>query len=176
MQTIGFIGVGIMGGAIAARMMERGYSVLAYDKNAEVLDRLCAEGAARASSVRDVADQAEVVFACLPTPDISRAVATAGDGVAAGSAVKIYVDLSTLGGDAALEISEALKKKSIIYWTARWSVRPLRSRRGLWAFWPRVPGPRSTAFREFSSRSPGESSTWAQRSAERKWRRSWQTP
>jgi 3-hydroxyisobutyrate dehydrogenase-like beta-hydroxyacid dehydrogenase len=115
MQTIGFIGVGIMGGAIAARMMERGYSVLAYDKKPEILDRLCAEGAERASSVREAVDRAEIVFACLPTPDISRAVATAEDGVAAGAAVKIYVDLSTLGGDAALEISEALKKKGIVY-------------------------------------------------------------
>jgi 3-hydroxyisobutyrate dehydrogenase-like beta-hydroxyacid dehydrogenase len=115
MQVIGFIGVGMMGGAIAARMMQRGFSVLAYDKNPEVLDRSCAEGAARATSVREVVDRADIVFACLPTPEISRSVALEKDGVVEGSAVKIYVDLSTLGGATALKISEALAKKGITY-------------------------------------------------------------
>src|SRR3981081_4697638 len=103
MQAIGFIGVGIMGGAIAARMMERGHSVLAYDKNPGVLDRVCAQGAARAVSVGDVVNQAEIVFACLPSPEISRTVAIGKNGVVDGSAVKVYVDLSTLGGDTALK-------------------------------------------------------------------------
>jgi 3-hydroxyisobutyrate dehydrogenase-like beta-hydroxyacid dehydrogenase len=115
MQAIGFIGVGIMGGAIAARMMERGFSVLAYDTRSEALDRLCAQGAARAVSVLDVADRAEIVFACLPRPDISRSVAIGKDGILGGSAVKVYVDLSTLGGDTAIELSKALAERGITY-------------------------------------------------------------
>jgi len=115
MQAIGFIGVGIMGGAIAARMMERGFSVLAYDTSSEALDRLCAQGAARALSVPDVADRAEIVFACLPRPDISRSVAIGKDGILGGSAVKVYVDLSTLGGDTAIELSKALAERGITY-------------------------------------------------------------
>jgi 3-hydroxyisobutyrate dehydrogenase-like beta-hydroxyacid dehydrogenase len=115
MQTIGFIGVGIMGGAISSRLMERGYSVLAYDRNAQVLDQACAGGAKRAASIRDVVDGAQIVFACLPSPEISRAVALEEGGVLEGRDVKIYVDLSTLGGDTAVKISEALSKKGITY-------------------------------------------------------------
>jgi len=115
MQAVGFIGVGMMGGAIAAQMMERGFPVIAYDRNAESLARLCALGAEQAASVRDVADRAEIVLACLPTPDISSAVAIGKNGVADGAAVKIYADLSTLGGDTAMKISDALAQKSITY-------------------------------------------------------------
>jgi 3-hydroxyisobutyrate dehydrogenase-like beta-hydroxyacid dehydrogenase len=115
MQAIGFIGVGMMGGAIAARMMERGFPIVAYDRNPESLDRICALGGARAASVRDVVDRAQIVLACLPTPDISIAVAMGTDGVIGGSAVKIYADLSTLGGDTAIKISDALAGKSITY-------------------------------------------------------------
>jgi 3-hydroxyisobutyrate dehydrogenase-like beta-hydroxyacid dehydrogenase len=115
MQAVGFIGVGIMGGAIAERLMEKGYAVLAYDKNPQILDGVCAKGAERAESVRDVADRAEVVFACLPTPEISKAVATGPDGVAGGSAVKFYMELSTLGGDTAIALAEALNEKGIVY-------------------------------------------------------------
>jgi 3-hydroxyisobutyrate dehydrogenase-like beta-hydroxyacid dehydrogenase len=115
MQTVGFIGVGIMGGAIAEQMIEKGYSVLAYDKNPQILAGACAKGAAQAESVRDIVDRAEVVFACLPTPEISKAVATGPDGVAGGSAVKVYMELSTLGGDTAIALAEALNEKGIAY-------------------------------------------------------------
>jgi 3-hydroxyisobutyrate dehydrogenase-like beta-hydroxyacid dehydrogenase len=115
MREIGFIGVGMMGGAIAARMMERGFPILAYDKNPESLEPLCAQGAVRAASVRDVADRAEIVFACLPTPEISGSVAIGKDGVIDGAAVKVYLDLSTLGGDTAVKISDALARKAITY-------------------------------------------------------------
>lgn len=115
MQAIGFIGVGMMGGAIAAQMMERGFPVIAFDRSAESLDRLCTLGAERAASVRDVVDRAEIVLACLPTPEISAAVAIGKEGVSGGRAVKIYADLSTLGGDTAMKISDALAAKSITY-------------------------------------------------------------
>jgi 3-hydroxyisobutyrate dehydrogenase-like beta-hydroxyacid dehydrogenase len=115
MQAIGFIGVGMMGGAIAARMMERGFPVLAYDNNPDSLERLAVQGAVRAASVREVVDRAQIVLACLPTPGISSTVALGKDGVIDGSAVKIYLDLSTLGGDTAVKISAALAEKSIAY-------------------------------------------------------------
>jgi 3-hydroxyisobutyrate dehydrogenase-like beta-hydroxyacid dehydrogenase len=115
METVGFIGVGAMGGAIAARMIQHGVPVLAYDVNAEVLARMQARGASVAKSARDIADRCEIVFACLPNGDICRQVALGEGGIAGGGKVKIYLDTSTMGGEIAVELSEALAKKGIAF-------------------------------------------------------------
>jgi len=115
MEKVGFIGVGIMGGAIAARMLKNGVPVLAYDRNPEALARLAALGGEVAGSIRGVVNQTEIVFACLPTADICRRVALGPDGVAGGERVKIYIETSTLGGAVALEFAEALAPFGITY-------------------------------------------------------------
>lgn len=113
MEKVGFIGVGAMGGAIAVRLMEKGIPVVAYDRNAETLAGIVASGADAATSARDVVDRAEIVFACLPNAEICKAVALGPDGVAGGARVRIYIELSTIGGDAAIEIADALAEKGI---------------------------------------------------------------
>jgi 3-hydroxyisobutyrate dehydrogenase-like beta-hydroxyacid dehydrogenase len=114
-ERVGFIGVGLMGGGIAARMMEKGIPVIAYDKSPDVLARMRDKGADVAASVRDVVDEAEIVFACLPDAKVSTAVALGPDGVASGKKVRIYVENSTLGGAAAIALSDALAQKDIAF-------------------------------------------------------------
>ena len=115
MESVGFIGVGAMGGAIAARMIQHGVPVLAYDNNPQVLAAAVSRGAAGATSNRDIVDQCEIVFACLPNADVCRAVALGKGGVIEGSKVKIYVDTSTIGGVASVELSDALAKRGITF-------------------------------------------------------------
>ena len=115
MERVGFIGVGAMGGAIAARMIDKGIAVLAYDRNGAVLAQLQARGAAAAQSIREIIDSTEVVFACLPTAEICKAVALGPDGVATGSKVRIYIDTSTLGGAAAVELATGLAVYGIAF-------------------------------------------------------------
>ena len=87
MEQVGFLGVGAMGGAIAARLVQNGVPVLAYDPNAEVLAKARARGASTAESVEDVVNRVEVVFACLPNAPICREVALGRGGVIEGSKV-----------------------------------------------------------------------------------------
>ena len=115
MDQVGFLGVGAMGGAIAARLLQNGVPVLAYDPNPEVLDRARARGAATAESVRDVVNRVEVVFACLPNAQICRQVALGPAGVVEGSKVRIYVDTSTIGGSTSVEISDGLAVRGIVF-------------------------------------------------------------
>lgn len=115
MERVGFVGVGVMGGEMAAYMIQNGVPVLAYDKNPAVLAAMQARGADVAHSTREVADQTEIVFACLPTPEICRAVALGDDGIATGAKVKIYIETSTLGGAGAIEIAEGLKARGISF-------------------------------------------------------------
>ena len=112
-ETLGFIGVGRMGGPMAARLLDAGYSLIVYDTQAEAMKPLLARGAQEAKSPAHVASHADIVLASLPTPDIVTAVALGPDGVAGGNRVRTLIDLSTSGPNAAKQIAEGLKSNNI---------------------------------------------------------------
>ena len=99
--TIGYIGIGDMGGPMVRNMMTAGFDVVVYDTQADRMDALVADGAQRGGSAADVANRAEIVMVCLNTLGAVRSVATEA---ATGSAIKIYVDMSTTGPTPAQEL------------------------------------------------------------------------
>jgi 2-hydroxy-3-oxopropionate reductase len=107
-DLIGFIGVGVMGRPMAQRLLDRGYRLLVRDTNPAAAAELAAHGALVASSVREVADRAAIVFTSLPTPAIFREVALGADGLAQGRAIRIMVDLSTVGSRLEQEVAAGL--------------------------------------------------------------------
>ena len=70
--TYGFIGVGHMGGAMAQHLLEMGDKLVIHDLNPKSVERLVKLGATAAGSNKAVADQTEVVFACLPSRVLRR--------------------------------------------------------------------------------------------------------
>ena len=80
-ETIGFIGTGRMGGPMAGRLLDAGYSLCIYDSQPDATKELVARGARLAKSPAEVASAADIVLASLPTPDIVKAVALGPDGV-----------------------------------------------------------------------------------------------
>lgn len=110
---VGFIGVGIMGGAIARRLLDRGIGVVVYDPDEEAMQRIVAIGGSAACSPRAVADIVEIVFACVPDESVCRAIALGEGGVAAGGCVRFYVETSTIGGAAAARLARDLGEKGI---------------------------------------------------------------
>src|ERR1039457_7675471 len=62
MDTIGIIGVGLLGSAIAARLTAAGYGVLGYD--------LLPERRLGVGSAQEVADKCRTIMLCLPTSDV----------------------------------------------------------------------------------------------------------
>lgn len=112
-RTIGFVGVGVMGGPMARRLLERGWRLIVHDTNPAAVKALTTLGARAAKSPREVADQAQTVFVSLPSPQILRAVALGDNGVIHGRAVKTLVDLSTTGSVVEKEIAAALAKRRI---------------------------------------------------------------
>ena len=108
--TLGFVGIGRMGAAMASRLLAAGYSVIVFDTSPAAVQALVARGAQVATGPRQVADQSEIVFASLPTPDVVRSVALGEDGIARGTRVRIFVDLSTTGPRVSSEVGEALEK------------------------------------------------------------------
>ncbi len=112
-MQIGFIGLGNMGFPMAVRLVRNNHDVVAFDTRGDALDRIVALGARAASSAKGVADRAETVMASLPSPAASLEVATGTDGVIEGSRVKRYVDLSTIGSQAATQIHGLLAQRDI---------------------------------------------------------------
>ena len=112
-MTAGFIGLGAMGSAIARRLTEAGLVLHVHDPDESRVQALVALGAVACDSPQAVADAAPIVYACLPGGEVSRLVAYGENGVAAGRAVKIYVEMSTIGRSTLRDIDQHLSERGI---------------------------------------------------------------
>ncbi|MGY3460610.1 3-hydroxyisobutyrate dehydrogenase-like beta-hydroxyacid dehydrogenase [Bradyrhizobium sp. LM3.4] len=112
-EILGVIGTGRMGGPMAGRLMDAGYSLVIYDTQVEATQPLVKRGALLAKSPADVASRADIVLASLPTPDIVKAVTLGQDGISSGNRAKIVIDLSTSGPGTAKFVAEGLKAKGM---------------------------------------------------------------
>jgi 3-hydroxyisobutyrate dehydrogenase len=93
---IGFIGLGNVGGKLAGSLARHGVDLTVHDLAPEAEAPLREMGAARASSPKAMAAQADVIITCLPSPAATAAVMQGPDGVLAGlSSGKIWLEMST---------------------------------------------------------------------------------
>ncbi|MBT2324701.1 NAD(P)-binding domain-containing protein [Variovorax paradoxus] len=70
MERIGFIGLGAMGNHIVRRLLRAGHDVYVADLDSDAVAAAVMHGASRCESPAHVADNAEIVLTCLPTPEI----------------------------------------------------------------------------------------------------------
>jgi 3-hydroxyisobutyrate dehydrogenase-like beta-hydroxyacid dehydrogenase len=111
--TTGFIGLGAMGAAIARRLAKAGVVLHVHDPDQSRMQELVELGAIACDSPLAVADAAQVVYACLPGGEVSQAVAYGEQGVATGKAVKVYVEMSTIGRSTLQDIAQRLDAHGI---------------------------------------------------------------
>jgi 3-hydroxyisobutyrate dehydrogenase-like beta-hydroxyacid dehydrogenase len=104
---IGFVGLGHMGGNMAARFLAAGYSIYGQDRNHEQAQGLVHDGLQWCETPRKVAESAEIVFTSLPDDEVLQEVASGPDGILAGlAAEKTWVDVSTVSPRASRELAE----------------------------------------------------------------------
>ena len=98
-MQIGFIGLGNVGGKLAGSLARNKLPLTAFDINADAGAGLRAAGAQWAKSPRALAEAADVVITCLPSPAVCAQVMEGEDGVlqgmAAGGGGKIWAEMST---------------------------------------------------------------------------------
>ena len=106
MTAVGFIGLGIMGGPMAANLVKAGYTVVGYNRRPEPIERLVAAGGRGASSVAEAVAGADVVITMLPdSPDVEN-VALGEDGVFANAkSGLLYIDCSTIRPDVSARLA-----------------------------------------------------------------------
>jgi 2-hydroxy-3-oxopropionate reductase len=113
-ETIGFIGLGIMGKPMVRNLLKAGYKPVVFNRSPESADELAAEGAARASSPKQAAAESGIVITMLPdTPDVE-AVVLGSDGILEGAHDDLLlVDMSTISPVATRKIASQAKTKNV---------------------------------------------------------------
>ncbi|PLW76722.1 3-hydroxyisobutyrate dehydrogenase [Cohaesibacter celericrescens] len=108
MTTIGFIGLGNMGGPMAANLLKAGHQVRGYDLSEDALLELKQAGGVPASSIATVVSGADVVVSMLPAGTHVRKVYMGDDGILANvSKGTLLIDSSTIDVQSARDVAAA---------------------------------------------------------------------
>jgi 3-hydroxyisobutyrate dehydrogenase-like beta-hydroxyacid dehydrogenase len=109
-NAIGFVGLGHMGGNMAARFLAAGYTVHGESTDRRKAADLVRQGLHWRDTPREVAEAADVLFTSLPDDDVLESVASGPDGILSGlAAPKIWVDMSTVSPRASRELAERVR-------------------------------------------------------------------
>ena len=107
---IGFVGLGHMGGNMAARCLAAGYPVSGEATSRDRAQHLVDEGLSWRDTPRELAESAEIVFTSVPDDDVLEEVASGPDGILAGlEAGKTWVDVSTVSPRVSREVAERVR-------------------------------------------------------------------
>ena len=109
----GFIGTGSMGLPLAANLLDQEKSLVAFDINTEATKPLAAKQARIVNAPVEVADESDIVFACMPSIESFHAVVSGPDGVIHGKQMKIFVNLGTMGTAAVSDIERTLAENGV---------------------------------------------------------------
>jgi 2-hydroxy-3-oxopropionate reductase len=114
MSKIGYIGLGIMGGAIAHNLMKAGHELVVHNRSQSIVQQLVSEGAKAASSPQEVAQQVDFVFTNLPdSPDVEK-IALGENGIIHGAHEGlIFIDNSTIKPETARMVAAKLAEVGI---------------------------------------------------------------
>lgn len=108
--TVGVVGLGNMGAAVARRLLEGGCEVYVHDVRPEAMANLQADGARAIGSVSKLGDIVDTLWVALPTADASLSVSIEAS---RSSRVKTYIETSTLGRETLRRIVEHLSAAAV---------------------------------------------------------------
>ncbi|MEA5487882.1 MULTISPECIES: NAD(P)-dependent oxidoreductase [Pseudanabaena] len=136
-QKIAFLGLGVMGGAMAANLVKRGYSVLGWNRTKErpTISTFTSVGGTLANSLEDAVSFADVVFSCLgDVPDVNEVLIGDQGAMHFARANTLFIDTSTIGSDAAKNIGNALMHDGLRFLDAPVSGGDVGARNGTLTF------------------------------------------
>jgi len=111
MTTVAFIGLGIMGGPMAANLVKAGFDVVGYNRSPEKVKELVEKGGRGAEDVASAVREADVVITMVPdSPDVEAVSAEIFAGAREGT---LYIDMSTIRPDVAVRVAEAGREAGV---------------------------------------------------------------
>jgi len=113
-QTLGFIGLGIMGRPMAKNLLKAGYPLVVHSRSKGPVEDLTTAGARAATSPKAVAEQVDVLITMLPnSPDVEL-VALGRQGIVEGArSGLLYIDMSTISPIASQKIGKELAARGV---------------------------------------------------------------
>lgn len=110
----GFIGLGHLGGHLAASLVRGGFPLTVHDLQRQAAEPLLALGAVWANSPKEAAAGADAVITCLPSPTASAAVLCGVDGVLDGlRRGGTWIEMSTVDGDEIKRLAARAAERGI---------------------------------------------------------------
>jgi 2-hydroxy-3-oxopropionate reductase len=114
-QTVGFIGLGIMGRPMARNVLAAGFALVVYDLMPEPVNELVRAGSSAVNSPAEVAASADIVLLCLPdSPDVEAAMSGPQGLLTGARQGQIVVDMSTISPVTARALSEKAAAQGVI--------------------------------------------------------------
>lgn len=109
-MKIGFIGLGNVGGKLAGSLLRNGFDLTVRDLDKDIAQPFLNKGAKWADSPKAIAEEADLVITCLPSPAASAQVMEAEDGILTGlSEGKIWAEMSTTDEAEVKRLGEKVK-------------------------------------------------------------------
>jgi len=113
-RSLGYVGLGMMGGGMATHLVKQGWRVTVYDLNEAAVEAVMEFGAERGASPKDVAARSDIVISSLANPAIVEAVALGEDGIIHGArSGTVYIDMSSIEPTTTRRIGAALAAKGV---------------------------------------------------------------
>jgi 3-hydroxyisobutyrate dehydrogenase-like beta-hydroxyacid dehydrogenase len=113
-RSIGFVGLGIMGGPMAGNLVDAGYEVVGYNRSDGPIEELVSEGGLAGESAADVADRTDVIIMCLPDSAVVESVMHEPDGVIEGlGGVETVIDMSTISPTVTESLARELNELNV---------------------------------------------------------------
>jgi len=114
-MKIGFIGLGNVGGKLAASLLRNKFNLIVRDVDKKLTKKFYDQGALVANSPKEIAEKADLIITCLPSPEICSKVMEAEDGVIKGlSNNKIWLEMSTTDSAEVKRIGALVKSTGAI--------------------------------------------------------------
>jgi 2-hydroxy-3-oxopropionate reductase len=111
-ETVGFIGLGIMGRPMALNLIKAGHRLVVHNRTAAKQDELVRAGATAAGSPREVAAQSGVIVTIVnDSPDVERVIAGPDGVLAAIRPGTLVIDMSTISPEVTRRLARRLKEK-----------------------------------------------------------------
>jgi 2-hydroxy-3-oxopropionate reductase len=114
MLTVGYIGLGLMGSAMARNLMKAGFPLVVHNRSRAIVDQLVSEGAQAAASPKEVAQRVDVICTNLPdSPDVEKVVSGKNGVIEGAHDGLIFMDNSTIKPETARRLAAALAPAGI---------------------------------------------------------------
>ena len=111
-ETIGFIGLGVMGKPMAKNLIKAGFSLVVHNRSRAAVDEVAAAGAKAGASPADVARQATIVITMVPdTPDVELVIAGRDGVLSAVQRGAIVIDMSSISPTATQRLAQQVAEK-----------------------------------------------------------------